>query len=438
MCKGPGLKMLMRRALNTGDPLLLKMLRNISLHSGAIKKPFLGYIPDLVEMMKRGTGEEEEGAVEAAGILGNLNIPDLDFGKIVHDMQLLPFLTGKLKDLSLNDDMLLELVVLCGTFSQDESCAVLLVDAGLPQLLITCLKERQEEDELVLQIVYVFYYLVLHQATRQTVLSTSQAPEYLLELMSDKNKAVSDLCIKTLDIIAEEDSELGQRVKTNRFRWHNCNWLEIVTGESLYEEEDEEEEEDEDYLDLLRSAAELDEPDYFYSSPDGAPVTVPVGEMDNFERDRFLLQHYGVPPPTVAHSPAGYGDSLVENSPHYYGAQLGANHAVVSSSPYPPRPMSRADNPLASPGMLFDREYDNEVEPTSISARQLMSSLEDPLAMYNASFKTDLDMNQSVDNDDSVDDVGYSTGHPGTNYSTVLEGGMGQTQQRGSSNRVGF
>ena len=41
MCKGPGLKMLMRRALNTGDPLLLKMLRNISLHSGAIKKPFL-------------------------------------------------------------------------------------------------------------------------------------------------------------------------------------------------------------------------------------------------------------------------------------------------------------------------------------------------------------------------------------------------------------
>ena len=47
--------------------------------------------------MKRGTGEEEEGAVEAAGILGNLNIPDLDFGKIVHDMQLLPFLTGKLK-----------------------------------------------------------------------------------------------------------------------------------------------------------------------------------------------------------------------------------------------------------------------------------------------------------------------------------------------------
>ena len=34
--------------------------------------------------------------------------------------------------------------------------------------------DRQEEDELVLQIVYVFYYLMLHQATRHTVLSTSR------------------------------------------------------------------------------------------------------------------------------------------------------------------------------------------------------------------------------------------------------------------------
>ena len=40
--------------------------------------------------------------------------------------------------------------------------------------MLCSVTERQEEDELVLQIVYVFYYLVLHQATRQTVLSTSR------------------------------------------------------------------------------------------------------------------------------------------------------------------------------------------------------------------------------------------------------------------------
>ena len=55
------------------------------------------FIPDLVELVKQGVGEEEEAAVEAVGILGNLNIPELDFGKIVHDLQLTPILMGKLR-----------------------------------------------------------------------------------------------------------------------------------------------------------------------------------------------------------------------------------------------------------------------------------------------------------------------------------------------------
>lgn len=50
--------------------------------------------------MKKGAGEEEESAVEAAGILGNLNIPDLDFGKVVRDLDLIPFLTERLKVVS--------------------------------------------------------------------------------------------------------------------------------------------------------------------------------------------------------------------------------------------------------------------------------------------------------------------------------------------------
>ena len=33
-------------------------------------------------------------------------------------------------------------------------------------------------------------------------MNDTEVPDYLLELMSDKNKAISKLCIKTLDIIA--------------------------------------------------------------------------------------------------------------------------------------------------------------------------------------------------------------------------------------------
>lgn len=45
-----------------------------------------------------------------------------------------------MKDPGINDDMLLEVVVMCGTFCQDEACASMLVQAGLPALLIACLK----------------------------------------------------------------------------------------------------------------------------------------------------------------------------------------------------------------------------------------------------------------------------------------------------------
>ena len=41
LCKGPGLKLLMRRALNSQDSLLMKMIRNISQHPGPTKRLFL-------------------------------------------------------------------------------------------------------------------------------------------------------------------------------------------------------------------------------------------------------------------------------------------------------------------------------------------------------------------------------------------------------------
>ena len=41
LCKGPGLKILMKRALTSQDSLLMKMVRNISQHPGPTKRLFL-------------------------------------------------------------------------------------------------------------------------------------------------------------------------------------------------------------------------------------------------------------------------------------------------------------------------------------------------------------------------------------------------------------
>ena len=41
ICEGNGLRLLMRRAIKFKDPLLLKMIRNISQHEGPTKREFV-------------------------------------------------------------------------------------------------------------------------------------------------------------------------------------------------------------------------------------------------------------------------------------------------------------------------------------------------------------------------------------------------------------
>ena len=134
MCKGPGLKLLMRRVLNTQDSLLMKMIRNISQHPGPTKRLFLvcvcvcacacacvcvrvhvcvcacvcgsttyqrsssppqSYLSELGGIVAN--CEDEECVVEALGILGNLSIPEIDFERVVRELNLLPFIVSKLK-----------------------------------------------------------------------------------------------------------------------------------------------------------------------------------------------------------------------------------------------------------------------------------------------------------------------------------------------------
>ena len=52
---------------------------------------------------------------------------------------------------------MLEVIMLCGTVCNDDTCAKLLADSGIIQCLIDLLNAKQEDDEIVCQIIYVFY-----------------------------------------------------------------------------------------------------------------------------------------------------------------------------------------------------------------------------------------------------------------------------------------
>uniref|UniRef100_A0A672R505 Kinesin-associated protein 3-like n=1 Tax=Sinocyclocheilus grahami TaxID=75366 RepID=A0A672R505_SINGR len=263
MCEGNGLKMLMKRALKLKDPLMMKMIRNISQHDGPFKNLFIDYVGDLAAQI--GLKEEEEFVIECLGTLSNLTIPDLDWELVLKEYNLVPYLKDHLKPGSAEDDLILEVVIMIGTVSMDDSCAVMLAKSGIIPALIELLNAQQEDDEFVCQIVYVFYQMVFHQATRDVIIKETQAPAYLIDLMHDKNAEIRKVCDNTLDIIAEYDVEWGKKIQSEKFRWHNSQWLEMVENRQMDEAEPFMYGDGEPFL---QNGDILERPDLFYS-PDG-------------------------------------------------------------------------------------------------------------------------------------------------------------------------
>uniref|UniRef100_A0A8C1SWE0 Kinesin-associated protein 3a n=1 Tax=Cyprinus carpio TaxID=7962 RepID=A0A8C1SWE0_CYPCA len=223
---------------------------------------FIDYVGDLAAQI--GLKEEEEFVIECLGTLSNLTIPDLDWELVLKEYNLVPYLKDHLKPGSAEDDLILEVVIMIGTVSMDDSCAVMLAKSGIIPALIELLNAQQEDDEFVCQIVYVFYQMVFHQATRDVIIKETQAPAYLIDLMHDKNAEIRKVCDNTLDIIAEYDVEWGKKIQSEKFRWHNSQWLEMVENRQMDEAEpfmygD-------DGEPFLQNSDILERPDLFYSA----------------------------------------------------------------------------------------------------------------------------------------------------------------------------
>lgn len=110
--------------------------------------------------------DEESFIVECIGILGNLSLPDLDYSQILHKFSLIPWIRKVLVPGKFKDDLVIDTVVFLGTCACDESCAMLLCKADVILSLIELLKAKQEDDEMVLQIVFVFQQILKNESTR--------------------------------------------------------------------------------------------------------------------------------------------------------------------------------------------------------------------------------------------------------------------------------
>lgn len=229
------LRLLINRSLKNEDSLQLKIVRTLSQQECFDKMLLLDHVATLAGYIT--DCKNEDMLVEAVAILSSIIILKFDYHKLLTDFNFTPFLLEKLADTrDIEDDLLLEVIILIGTICRDEPSAVLLMDAGLLPVALSLLKEKQEDDEIVLQIVYTFYLLLFHPKSRNRVISDSQVPAYLAELMHDKNKNITQYCDHALDIVMEQDAGWARRVMQEKFKWHNLQWLEIIMGEQFVDD----------------------------------------------------------------------------------------------------------------------------------------------------------------------------------------------------------
>jgi hypothetical protein len=178
VCQNNGLKLIMKRAVKTRDPLMFKMLRNISQHNDLdIKLGFLDYVDDLMTLLLK-SQETPDLLVEILAIVANLTIPEFDFKQLAASYGLIDFLTnwiyqtlnlrdsnGKSNGIVENDDIVLQCVILLGTMSLDENIPMVIAESQLLPLMVETLMIKEDDDEIVLQVCYCIYLYLCHEHT---------------------------------------------------------------------------------------------------------------------------------------------------------------------------------------------------------------------------------------------------------------------------------
>ncbi|KAJ0181791.1 hypothetical protein K1T71_002513 [Dendrolimus kikuchii] len=226
-CEGR-LRELLARAFRHRSPVLMKLIRNLS-HHQQNKQLFVEFVGDIAAAVTN-VNMSEEFLIECLGTLNNILISnDIDIYAVVERYNLIPCLMKILDPEGGRDgELVLEGVVGCGWLAREGGAARALVAGGAAEALVAHLRLRQADDEHVLQTVFAFRQLLSHPTAAEYLVTRTEAPAYLIDLMQDKNAEIRKMCDNCLDIISQMENEWAMRIKVERFRCHNGQWLSVV------------------------------------------------------------------------------------------------------------------------------------------------------------------------------------------------------------------
>jgi len=221
MCQGSNFKKVIERAMKRQDPLLMKFCVNISVwtlktqerlpddHKESYKQArmWAPYIEDLAKVMM--STDDQAVMVEVMGIFANLSPMDLpktvSFPDLILDNDMVEFFHKHLLPGFSEDDVLLQVVMIVGQFCLDEAAARMLSNSPVIKLVYDLLHEKQEDTEILLQTLHVFFRLLRQRDTGHALLYETQMPRDVCDLLEHPNRVVQVMADTVLDLIVDHD-----------------------------------------------------------------------------------------------------------------------------------------------------------------------------------------------------------------------------------------
>lgn len=175
-------------------------------------------------------------------------IPSDNWEQVIVKTNFIEFIHNNLVNGFAEDDIVLECVMLISTICRTEEIAQMIASSYLINMLQDLLGAKQEDDEMVQQILNTFFKFLFFTPTRDIVLRQIQMVSIVLELLSDKNPNIKGLVNAILDYVQLHDDMWRNEIKSRRFQVHNSVYLEImeeyekqypidaIDGEAMYDE----------------------------------------------------------------------------------------------------------------------------------------------------------------------------------------------------------
>ena len=150
------------------------------------------------------------------------------WGEKIEKWNMIEFLHNHLMNGYAEDDIVLECVMLVGTICRNDEIAQTIASSYLIKLLQDLLGSKQEDDEMVQQILNTFFKFLFFAPTRDIVLHQTQMVSIVLELLSDKNPNIRVLVNAILDYVQIHDDNWKQEIKAKRFQVHNSIYCQMM------------------------------------------------------------------------------------------------------------------------------------------------------------------------------------------------------------------